>query len=98
MRIVRHRRRFHPRRSYRGQSAADSPRPISSASSAKRTLVRYPERVGALLRREGLYSSQLSKWRQQLDRPEAGTQSADKVHALRKELASGAQDACTYAS
>ena len=45
-----------------------------------------PGEVGALLRREGLYSSQLSKWRQQLDRPEAGTQSADKVHALRKEL------------
>ncbi len=45
-----------------------------------------PGEIGALLRREGLYSSQLSKWRQQLDRPEAGTQSADKVHALRKEL------------
>ena len=45
-----------------------------------------PGEIGALLRREGLYSSQLSKWRQQLDRPEAGTQSTDKVHALRKEL------------
>ena len=45
-----------------------------------------PGEVGALLRREGLYSSQLSKWRQQLDSPETGTQSADKVHALRKEL------------
>ena len=33
-----------------------------------------PGQVGALLRREGLYSSHLTKWRRQRDRGELGTQ------------------------
>lgn len=53
--------------------------------------------VGALLRREGLYSSMLSKWRQQqaagrLERPEPGREDnnreqAEELRRLRREIA-----------
>ncbi len=70
-----------PRAKRRRFTKAYKQRIVSEADACQ-----VPGEVGALLRREGLYSSQLFKWRQQLDRLEAGTQSTDKVHALRKEL------------
>ena len=49
----------------RKPSAAGSRRSISSASSSRRTRASGPGELGALLRREGLYSSHLANWRRQ---------------------------------
>lgn len=77
------------------------------ATSYKRRIVREadacsdPGAIGALLRREGLYSSHLSNWRQEIEtselaalqskprgpKPDAGKAEARRVLALEKEVA-----------
>ena len=70
-------------------SAAYKRRIVRAAEACK-----APGEVGALLRREGLYSSHLSHWRRELEAAETGTLSAkrrgpkpdvDKAHARRVE-------------
>jgi transposase-like protein len=47
---------------------------------------REPGEIGALLRREGLYSSHLSKWRQQRERGALGQQRGRKADPQTAEL------------
>ena len=56
------------------RSPCDDSSPSSTrfASSARPTAATEPGQLGALLRREGLYSSHLSTWRQQRERRNAG--------------------------
>ena len=55
------------RRSRRRQYDGNSPQPINSVSSRKQRACTEPGQMGALLRREGLYSSNLTLWRRQVN-------------------------------